>query len=50
VSGLPETAWELVRRLVFYDNLGVLIAYKVVGRDTASGIRGVGINEARPIS
>jgi hypothetical protein len=32
------TAWELVRRLVFlYGNLGVLIAYKVVGRDPAIG-------------
>ena len=47
----PGTAWELVRRLVFfYDNLGVLIAYKVVGRDPAIGFRGVGMNEARPIS
>jgi hypothetical protein len=48
VSGKPGTAWELVR--FFYDNLGVLIAYKVVGRDPAIGFRGAGINEARPIS
>jgi hypothetical protein len=34
VSGLPGTAWELVRRLVFfYDNPEVLIAYDVIGRD-----------------
>ena len=40
-----------MRRLVFiYDNLGVLIAYQVVGRDPAIGFRGVGMNEARPIS
>jgi len=52
VSGLPGTAWELVRCLVFfYDNRGVLIAYKVVGRDPAIEFRGVGMmNEARPIS
>jgi hypothetical protein len=43
VSGLPETAWELVRRLVFfYDNLGVFVAYKVIGRDLAIGFRGLG--------
>jgi hypothetical protein len=50
VSGLPGTAWELVRRLVFfYDNLGVFVAYKVIGRDLAIGLRGVGMNEARPV-
>ena len=39
-----------MRRLVFfYDNLGVFVAYKVVGRDPAIGFRGVGINEARHI-
>ena len=39
-----------MRRLVFfYDNLGVFVAYKVIGRDLAIGFRGVGMNEARPI-
>ena len=50
MSGLPRTAWELVRRLVFsYDNLGVFVAYKRIDRDLAIGFRGVGMNEARPI-
>ena len=37
------------RPVFFYDNLGVFVAYKVVGRDPAIGFRGVGINEARHI-
>ena len=49
-----RSSWDglgLVRRLVFfYDNLGVFVAYKVIGRDLAIGFRGVGMNEARPIS
>jgi hypothetical protein len=50
VSGLPGTAWELLRRLFFfYDNLEVFVAHKVIGRDLAIGFRGVGMNEARPI-
>jgi hypothetical protein len=37
VSALPDTAWELVRRVVFfYDNLGVFVAYKVIGQDLPS--------------
>ena len=37
VSGLPDAAWELVRRVVFFcDNLGVFVAYKVIGRDLPS--------------
>jgi hypothetical protein len=39
-----------VRPLVFfYENLGVFVAYMVIGRDLAIGFRGVGMNEARPI-
>ncbi len=46
----PGTAWELVRRLVFFhDNLRVFVAYKVIGRELAIGFRGLGMNEARPI-
>jgi hypothetical protein len=47
VSGLPEPARERVRRVVFfYDNLGVFVAYKVIGQDLAIGFHGVGMNEA----
>jgi hypothetical protein len=39
----PGRPWELVLRLVFfYDNLGVFVAYKVIGRDLAIGFRGLG--------
>ena len=47
VSGLPEPARESVRRVVFfYDNLGVFVAYKVIGPDLAIAFHGVGMNEA----
>jgi hypothetical protein len=47
VSGLPEPARERVRRVVFfYDNLGVFVAYGVIGQDLAIGFHGVGMNEA----
>jgi hypothetical protein len=47
VSGLPEPARERVRRVVFfYDNLGVFVAYKVIGQDLAIGFHGVGMSEA----
>jgi hypothetical protein len=47
VSGLPEPARERVRRVVFfYDNLGVFVAYKVIGEDLAIGFHGVGLAEA----
>jgi hypothetical protein len=50
VSGLPGTLGNWVRRLVFfYDNLGVFITYKVIGRDLTIGFRGVRMNEAWPI-
>jgi hypothetical protein len=47
VSGLPEPARERVRRVVFfYDNLGVFVAFKVIGQDLAIGFHGVGLTEA----
>jgi hypothetical protein len=43
VSGLPGTAWKLVRRLVFfYDNLEVFVPHKVIGRDLAIEFRASG--------
>ena len=47
VSGLPEPAREQVRRVVFfYDDLGVFVAYNVIGQDLAIGFHGVGLSEA----
>jgi hypothetical protein len=47
VSGLPEQARERVRRVVFYyDNLGVFVAFKVIGQDLAVAFHGVGLTEA----
>jgi hypothetical protein len=47
VSGLPEHARERVRRVVFYyDNLGVFVAFKVIGQDLAVAFHGVGFTEA----
>jgi hypothetical protein len=47
VSGLPEPARQRVRQVVFfYDNLGVFVAYNVIGQDLAIGFHGVGLSEA----
>jgi hypothetical protein len=47
VSGLPEPASARVRRVLFYyDNLGVFVAFKVIGQDLAVAFHGVGLTEA----